>query len=305
MIGIITMPHRMADPHSVVPPTWMLGEEGGILGDRIEDWISTSELSLTAQMEINGADFAASCGLEPDAEIVVCSAWRCTATHLRGSDRSAPIRLDSCNDTIQLAMVIPSGSMEGALVVRTTITLHRRGSKKLNDGTLAKCQGSILWYDHPTGRMISLGSPKFPVAAIDFAAAGFGDAGSSWRIMIDAGDLSAPLESALKLLINSCNERLMSAVTDGWRDSGSAIIRSLLGYAVQREMVHAALDRIHDLESAELDEGTLGSALKGLLMDRFPEIELREIRRERDRDMQAFETHLQARLGLLHIGELT
>jgi len=37
MIRIITMPHRMADPHSVVPPTWLLGPEGGILGDRIAD----------------------------------------------------------------------------------------------------------------------------------------------------------------------------------------------------------------------------------------------------------------------------
>ena len=303
MIGIITMPHRMADPHSVVPPTWLLGPDGGILGDRIDDWISSAELRLTSQMELNGLDFASSCGLNPKDEVVVCAAWRCTTTHLRGSCRAKPFRLDRCEESIPLELVVPPGSLEGGLVVRTTISLICRVDAK-PDPTVAKRPGSILWHDHPTGRTVALGSPKFPVAAIDFAATGFGDVGSSWRLVLDASDLAAPLEGAVRLLINSRNERLMAAVTEGWRDSGAAVIRSLLGFAVQRELVHAALDRINDLCAIDPEQGSVGAALKGILLERFPDVDSREIRKERDRDLQTFETHLQARLGLLQIGEL-
>lgn len=302
MIAIITMPHRMADPNTVVPPAWILASEGGILGERIEDWIPSRGLRLVGQVEILGDDFARSAGLQPADEVVVTAAWRSTATHLRGCCRAGPFRLDRCGDPIPLELMIPPGDLDEGLVLRTAVSLHRRTGRG-TDPTLAGRTGSVLWHDHPTGRSVALGSARFPVSAIDFTASRFGEAGSSWRLVIDASDLSAPFRGAVRLLINTRNDRLLAAVTDGWRDPGAAVVRNLLGFAVQHDLVHAALDRAGDMVGLVPDAGSIGEGLASILAERFPDMEPLAIRRERDRDPQAFETHLQARLGLLQIGD--
>lgn len=302
MIAVITMPYRMADPQTAVPPAWILGDQGGILGDSIEEWIPSTALRLVAQMEILGADFASSAGLEPADEVVVTAAWRCTATHLRGVCRAGPFRLDRCEGPIPLELSIPPGSLDTGLVLRTSVSLHRR-LRPGQDPTVAVRPGSILWHDHPAGRLVSLGSARFPVHAIDFAASRFGEAGSSWRLVIEADDLGIPFQGAVRLLINSRNDRLITAVTEGWRDPGAAVVRNLISFAVQRDLVHAALDRAGDLAVLDPEPGSVGEVLKGVLAERFPDLDPVGIRRERDCDPQAFETHLQARLGLLQFGE--
>ncbi len=301
MIGVISMPHRMADPHTVVPPTWLL-PEGTILGERIDGWMPRQPLILTALMEVDGPDFAETSGLDQADEIVVCASWRCTSTNVRGAWRSMPTRLDRCDSAFRLQLDLPAGALDVGLALRTTIALRQRHGRDY-DETVARRPGSVLWHDHPTGRVIALGSPKFPVAAVDFVTAGYGDAASAWRLLLDASDLRAPVEASVKLLINVSNERLISAVTDGWRDPSAWLIRSMLSFAVQRELVHAALDRINDVVPLDHDEGTLGSVLKGLIAERFPDVDVRALCRERERDPNGFETHLQARLGLLQVAE--
>lgn len=304
MIGIISMPHRMADPMTVVPPAWILAETGGILGDILEDWSPESPLKLVAQTEILAEDFARSCGLDIQDEIVVTASWRCPATHMRGFRRSDAIRLEACSGAIPLEVVVPAGVADHEIALRTTISLHKRNAKR-DDLAAAVRQGSILWYDHPTGRPITLGSTRFPVVGIDFAATGFGEAGSCWRLVIDTTDMTASFASSVRLLLNTRNPRIVSAVTEGWRDPGSSVVRNLIAFAVQRDLVHAALDHAGDLAQLDADPGSTGEALQAVLRERFPDLDPREVRKERDRDPLAFETHLQARLGLLQGGDGT
>lgn len=302
MIGIISMPHRMADPLTVVPPAWILADTGGILGDALEDWSPETPLRLMAQTEILAEDFARSCGLDMADEIVVTASWHCSSTHMRGFQRSEPIRLEASPGTISLEVEVPVGLADQAIALRTTISLHKR---KLQGGdpTVAVRQGSILWHDHPTGRVVTLGSIRFPVVGIDFAATGFGEAGSCWRLVIDASDMSASFAASVRLLLNTRNPRVISAVTEGWRDPGSSVVRNLIAFAVQRDLIHAALDHAGDLAQLDVDPGSTGEALQSVLRERFPDLDPREVRKERDRDPLAFETHLQARLGLLQGGD--
>lgn len=304
MIGIISMPHRIADPLTVVPPAWILADAGGILGDTFEDWSPETPLRLMAHTEILAEDFARSCGLDMMDEVVVTASWHCPSTHMRGFQRSDPIRLKACAGAIPLAVEVPSGVADQAIALRTTISLHRR-NVQVGDPTAAVRQGSILWHDHPTGRVVTLGSMMFPVVGIDFAATGFGEAGSCWRLVIDATDMSASFAASVRLLLNTRNPRVISAVTEGWRDSGSSVVRNLISFAVQRDLVHAALDHAGDLAQMESNPGSTGEALQSVIRERFPDLDPREVRKERDRDPAAFETHLQARLGLLQGGDGT
>lgn len=304
MIGVISMPHRMADPLTVVPPAWILPDTGGILGEALEDWSPESPLMLMAQTEILAEDFARSCGLDIQDEIVVTASWRCPTTHMRGFRRSDPIRLDACIGAIPLEVAVPAGVADQEIVLRTTISLHKRNAKGENP-TAAVRQGSILWYDHPTGRQVTLGSMRFPVVGIDFAATGFGEAGSCWRLDIDAADMTSSFASSVKLMLNTRNPRVLSAVTEGWRDPGSSVVRNMIAFAVQRSLVHAALDHAVELAQLDADPGSTGEALQAVLRERFPDLDPVEVRKERDRDLLAFETHLQARLGLLQGGDGT
>jgi len=212
------------------------------------------------------------------------------------------MRLDACSGIIPLELTVSAGVADGGLMLRTTISLHRRNAHG-QDQTAAVRQGSILWYDHPTGRPVALGSMRFPVVGIDFAVTGFGEAGSCWRLVIDATDLGAPFASSARLLLNTRNPRIVSAVTEGWRDPGAAVVRNLIAFAVQRDLVHAALDHASELVQLAADPGSIGETFQAVIRERFPDLDPREIRKERDKDPLAFETHLQARLGLLQNGD--
>ncbi len=295
---IVIPPHRMADPGSVRPPQWVTEKEGMLVGDRLDHWVPTDELILTGRLELDLNSFIGSTGLSHNDEVVVVASWMCTTTHQRGSHRSSPDTLIDGPAGHTLRLSIPAGSADGCILVKAAVCLHQRRSSQ-GDPSVASETGSILWQDHPVGRPVSLGAARFPVACVDFKASGLGEVGSSWRIVMDSQDLEAPVARVVRLYINRLNEALVRSLTSDSRDPQAGQIQGLLRFAVERELVMAAL-RCHErLGLGDWKEGSFGALLRSTLRRRFPDCNPRAVASRLASDPTGFEVELQARLGFL------
>jgi hypothetical protein len=301
MRAIVIHPHRMADSLSVTMPQWLLTETGAVLGDSIDGWVPSSNLDLSAVIEIDVASFALSTGLSPEDEVTVLCSWQCTATHLRGCSVNPPLKIGDQLKQVALRMTIPAGWMDSGVLLKATICLHRRTATN-SDPMVASQPGAILWHDHENGRHVSLGAGRFPLALVDFKTTGLGEAASSWRLVVDSQDIDAPFKRLARLYINSLNGRVVRALGENARGVESSLIRQLLQYDIEKELVMIGIREHARINASKKDEGTLAAVLHDLLQKRFPEQRADQLSSRMIDDPKGFETELQARLGFLQCG---
>jgi hypothetical protein len=301
MSTIVVHPHRMADRLSVSMPQWQLTQTGAVLGDRLDGWVPSSSLDLSAVMEIDGAAFALSTGLSPEDEVTVLCSWQCTATHLRDCSVNPPVKLSDLPKRFALRMTILEGRVDSGVFLKATICLHRKISKN-SDPMVASQTGAILWQDHENGRHVSLGAGRFPVAMVDFKTTGLGEAGSSWRLVVDSQDIDAPFKRLVRLYINSLNGRVVRALGENSRGIEASLIRQLLQYDIEKELVMIGVREHLRIKASQKDDGTLAAVLDDLLRKRFPEQGVEQLVSRMNEDPKGFETELQARLGFLQSG---
>jgi hypothetical protein len=301
MSTIVIHPHRRADRLSVSMPQWQLTQTGAVLGDRLDGWVPSSSLDLSAVMEIDGAAFALSTGLSPEDEVTVLCSWQCTATHLRDCSVNSPVKLSDLPKRFALRMTIPEGRVDSGVFLKATICLHRKISKN-PDPMVASQTGAILWQDHENGRHVSLGAGRFPVAMVDFKTTGLGEAGSAWRLVVDSQDIDAPFKRLVRLYINSLNGRVVRALGENSRGIEASLIRQLLQYDIEKELVMIGIREHVRIKASQKDDGTLAAVLDDLLQKRFPEQGVEQLVSRMNEDPKGFETELQARLGFLQSG---
>jgi hypothetical protein len=301
MSTIVIHPHRMADKLSVSMPHWQLTQTGAVLGDRLDSWVPSSSLDLSAAMEIDGASFALSTGLSPEDEVTVLCSWQCTATHLRDCSVNPPLKMSDLPKRVALRMTIPEGRVDSGVLLKVTICLHRKNSKN-SDPMVASQTGAILWQDYENGRHVSLGAGRFPVAMVDFKTTGLGEAGSSWRLVIDSQDIDAPFKRLVRLYINSLNGRVVRALGENARGVETSLIRQLLQYDIEKDLVMVGVREHARIKASQKEEGTLAAVLNDLLQKRFPEQSADQLYLRMNDDPKGFETELQARLGFLQPG---
>jgi len=298
MRSVIINPHRMADPSSVRPPQWITESGGLLVGERLDQWIPTEDLAITGRLEIVFSDFMGSAGLSLEDEIVVVASWFCPVTHQRGAQRFGPDSLRKMPFGYDLRISIPAGAVDGCIQIRTSVCLHRK-HVPAKDPSVAIEPGSILWQDHPVGRPVSLGSPRFPVACVDFKASGLGEVGSAWRVCIDTNSLELPVGRVVRLYVNTLNVPVVRALTADSKEPDAGQVLALLRFAVERELVLAALPAAERLEGVDWPEGSLGALLLSVLVRRFPDTTPSALAARIGSDPGRFETELQARLGFL------
>jgi hypothetical protein len=301
MSAIVIYPYRRADRLSVSMPQWMLTETRAVLGDRLDDWVPSSNLDLTAVVEIDVPTFASSTGLTSEDEVTVLCSWQCTATHLRDCSANSPIKISDLSKQSTLRLTIPVGRVDSGVLLKATICLHKRVSTN-SDPMVASQPGAILWQDHENGRHVSLGAGRFPLALVDFKATGLGEAGSSWRLVVDSEDIDAPVKRVVRLYINSLNGRVVRALGENARGIESSLIRQVLQYDIEKELVMIGIHEYSRINSSHKDEGTLAAMLHDLLQKRFPEQPADQLSSRMTDDPKRFETELQARLGFLFSG---
>jgi hypothetical protein len=296
---IVIHPHRRADSFSITVPQWFLTETGAVIGERLDSWVPSSTLDISAVMEIDALGFISSTGLTSEDEVTVLCSWQCTATHLRDFAAMLPLKIGELPRQVVLRLTVPSGRLDLGILLKATICLHKRCSVN-PDPMIASQPGAILWQDHENGRHVSLGAGRFPLALVDFKTTGLGEAASSWRLVVDSQDIDAPFKRAVRLYINSLNDRVVRALGENARGIESALIRQLLQYEIEKELVMIAV-REHELITASQKEnGTLAAVLHDLIQRRFPERRADQLSSRMIDDPKGFETELQARLRFLH-----
>jgi hypothetical protein len=301
MSTIVIHPYRRADCLAVTVPQWLVTETGAVLGDRLDGWVPSSTMDLSAVMEIDVAALASSTGLSLEDEVTILCSWQCTATHLRDCARNEPQKIGKLRRQATLRMTIPAGRLDSGVLLKSTICLNRRISIN-SDPMVASQPGSILWQDHENGRHVSLGAGRFPLALVDFKTTGLGEAGSSWRLTVDSQDIDAPFKRVVRLYINSLNGRVVRALGENTRGIESSLIRQLLQYDIEKELVTIGVREHAKIEASRRDQGTLAAVLHDLLQKRFPDQKGDELSSRIIDDPKGFETELQARLGFLQGG---
>lgn len=301
MSTIVIHPYKRADSLSVTAPQWLLTETGAVLGDRLDGWVPSSTLVLSAVMEVDVPVFASSTGLSLQDEVTVLCSWQCTSTHLRDCVVYPPLKLGELPRQVALSMTVPSGQLDSGVLLKATICLHRRTSTT-SDPMVANQVGAILWQDHENGRHVSLGSGRFPLALVDFKNTGLGEAASAWRLMVDSRDIDAPFKRVVRLYINSLNGRIVRALGENARGIESSLIRQLLQYDTEKELVMIGIREHAQVDLSQKEDGTLAAVLHGLLQKRFPEQSANALASRMSDDPKGFETELQARLGFLQSG---
>ena len=301
MSTIVINPHKRVDSLAVTLPQWLVTETGAVLGDRMDSWVPSSTLDLSAMMEIDVPMFVASTGLSHEDEVTVLCSWQCTATHLRDCAGNEPLKIGELPRQVTLRMTIPAGRLDSGILLKATICLHRRTSIN-SDPMVATQPGAILWQDYENGRHVSLGAGRFPLALVDFKTTGLGEAASSWRLTVDSEDIDAPFKRVVRLYINSLNGRVVRALGENARGVESSLIRHLLQYDIEKELVTIGVREHARIDASQRDDGTLAAVLQNLLQKRFPDQKADELCSRMIDDPKGFETELQARLQFLQSG---
>lgn len=299
MSTIVIHPHRRADSLSITVPQWLLTETGAVLGERLDGWVPSSTLDISAVMEIDARAFISSTGLTSEDEVTVLCSWQCTATHLRDFAAKPPLKIGELPRQVALRLTVPSGRLDSGILLKATICLHKRCSVN-PDPMVASQPGAVLWQDHENGRHVSLGAGRFPLALVDFKTTGLGEAASSWRLLVDSQDIDAPFKRAVRLYINSLNGRVVRALGEKARGVESSLIRQLLQYEIEKELVMIAVREHALITASQKENGTLAAVLHDLVQRRFPERRADQLSSRMIDDPKGFETELQARLGFLH-----
>ncbi len=301
MSAVVVHPHRRADFHSVTAPQWLLTETGALVGDRLDGWVPSSILDLSAVIEVDRLGFASSTGLSLHDEVKVLCSWQCTVTHLRDCSVGSPLKVGELPRQVALRMTIPPGQLDCGVLLKVSICLHRRVSPN-TDPMVASQPGAILWQDVENGRHIALGAGRFPMAVVDFKTTGLGEAASAWRLSVEAQEIDAPFKRVVRLYINRANVRVVRALAEGARGIESSLVRQLLQYDIEKELVLTAI-REHDrIAGSPKESGSLAAVLHDLLQKRFPEQTVDVLLSRMLEDPKRFETDLQARLGFLQSG---
>lgn len=301
MTTIVIHPHRRADSLSVTLPQWLLTETGAVLGERLDGWVPSSTLDISAVMEIDARAFISSTGLTSEDEVTVLCSWQCTATHLRDFAANPPLKIGELPRQVALRLTVPSGRLDLGILLKATICLHRRCSVN-PDPMVASQPGAVLWQDHENGRHVSLGAGRFPLALVDFKTTGLGEAASSWRLVVDSQDIDAPFKRVVRLYINSLNGRVVRALGENARGAESSLIRQLLQYEIEKELVMIAVREHALITASQKENGTLAAVLHDLIQRRFPERTADQLSSRMIDDPKGFATELQARLGFLQSG---
>ena len=249
------LPHFVADGTSVRLGPWETVGEAGM-------WLESVTISLTGTTTPISTSVAArgrrpraffeQTGLGPGTTCLWSVTWRASDTRLIGGPLPWPVRY---NEESTLEFHLHGGGIGGgSLDLRCRITLTERTSAAIG---VAREPGSIVFEDRH--RVALVGDlARYPVAVIDFAAAGL-DGDRKLRRRYSRRPSHAPRRSLL-LLVNARDQRLVQALT---RQSGrdSDLLCQQLEEAVTVAMLTRAVEHSSELHE-EFEPDSVGATLR-------------------------------------------
>ena len=235
--------------------------------------------------------------LRPDASFALAPSWYSSRTRLGAEGTVVELGILGGLVRAPLSLSVPGAAAGGRLDLHTRLVLRHAGA---DPGPISpRREGATLWSEQ-TRVALEGGSSRFPVTAVDFTPIQRLPDEGSWALEWDTEELEGPVLGGLRLLVNSSEETLLSALRSGSADAAANVIRRFITFDVARALVHGALanDRfVADPES--FDEGSIGRMLFDLLAMTWPGMPVKALVARHREDPSRLDAELQAHVGVL------
>ena len=293
-----TLPYLPAPADAITAGPWILATPDGesVLPEAILHWDPHTDLHMRREVEVDLAAVRQACGLHTTARIGIACRWRSDRTRLRGSGGN--VELGALDQPVRVRLHLDANGPElgGDLELTTALVLRDAGSTE--NAIAAQLPGSMLWSDS-VRTTLEGGAARFPASVLDFAETATLAPAAAWSLEWPPDALDQPALGAIRLLINSRNERLVAAVSSGARDPESEAIRSMIRFDVARTLIHGALSSDEVLEECEFEPDSVGRMLRDLLEQYWPVTSPRALESMRASRPQRFESEIQGAVRLL------
>jgi hypothetical protein len=253
---------------------------------RAWDYLTPVRVAWQLRVDLDG--IRTDCGLTERSVLAGIITWHSSWTGLRGGGRSIP--LNSGENVLNLEL--PGEVLGGRLRLEAQVVLaeHDPGAPP----PAPQRPGSHLW--RAQALVVLEGSAsRMPTVPVDFGTEYIAGGGNgAWYLDCDTTDLAASAGGAVILYLNT-GHRQIREMLDTPSTERSKLIMSGIKYDVTRQLVLVALHHEQLTDSSDLEAGTLGAMLRGLLRRYFPSRPLHQLRADYEGDPGEFEAELQAK----------
>lgn len=289
-------PYLLPPEDVVAEHAWTM-DDGRALPERLDHWDPFTDTELFRTVEIDADVAREACHLGADATFAVTASWYSSRTRLAASSADVELGMMGGRVRASVSLKVPGAVAGGRLDLRTRLILRHPGAAP--SPISPRREGAILWTDE-TRVSLEGGASRFPVTAVDFAALTRLPDEASWVLEWKSDELEAPVLSALRLLVNAADGRLLDALRSGTSDVRSTVIRSFVLFDVAKTLVDGALKSeqfVSDPESFE--DGSVGRMLFELLAMCWPGTPVKALLVRSHEDPARLAAELQAHLGVL------
>jgi hypothetical protein len=289
-------PYLLPPEGAFIPHPWTWSD-GAEISDRVDHWDPYTDLDLARVIDIDLDVVRSACSLGADAAFGIIASWNSNRTRLAAD--GPVVELGTLGGLVRapLTVRVPGSESGGRLDIHTRVVLRQPGSDA--SPISPKRQGATLWHQKSSVQLEG-GASRFPVTAVDFSLIARLPDHAAWVLDWDRDELEAPVLGGLRLLLNTQDERLMSALRSGSKDSNAELVRSFVTYDVSKSLVHGALDNERFVDEAEtFDEGSIGRMLFDLVSLFWPGYPVKALRARRADDPSRLDAEIQTQVGVL------
>ncbi len=227
---------------------------------KVDDWDPATDLHIQAEVGFMLADVMEDCGLQPGDEVRLFLGWSSSGTSIRGG-HLAEQQPHADLDHHAIDCVVPGAELAGRLKLQVALVLARSVQDR---PFVASRPGSVLWSDEVRVSLAGAGT-RFPTEIVDFSSVPGMSVDAAWYLDWDIQGPAMPVLGGLRLMVNSRSRRVVSALTTGSTQPDALAIREAIRFDVARTMVGTALSLWQPADVEELDDDTVGEAVRRLI----------------------------------------
>jgi hypothetical protein len=272
-------------------------QDGRELPETLDHWDPFTELVLSRALTVDLDKLREQCRVGTDSAFAVIASWRSpNRTRLGGAGERVDLGALDGLVRASVSLIVPGPESGGRLDLTTRLVLRTPGSGP--SPISPKRPGAVLWTE--TERVaLEGGSARFPMTAVDFASLARVPDDAAWYVDWDQEDLEAPVLGGLRLLLNSRQPRIISAVRTATDDPAATIVRSLILCDVARHLVRSGLDNETFVDAPDIfAEESVGRLLSDLIATVWPGMPVVSLRARAIHEPARLDAEIQAVLGL-------
>ena len=295
MAAIRFLPHRTADPRSVLWHPWWTEHDGNRtkLSGLLAGWDYASRTIVGISVDLDEEALLASTGLDSMDELEILAMADCPLAQQRFV-ATKPLRVHQRGSTEDVSVELPPGKVAGAVRLSAHLVLVRTTRKR--EYRVAFLRGSRIDSSEPFTLRLEGDSGRFPTEPVRFSELGLGNA--PWTVLTAYDELSDGFLGGVRLLINLEHPVGQLALDP----KAASRVSGLLHADVMRLLTANVAVRGEGTDESSYEEGSVGQVLETMCQN-FLGMSLRTAVRLYSDDPVRFELvmhdHLNPLAGLI------